>query len=85
MSLQCKDLLVLNQSVSNHLHLLQGQFVHTLHHATPTKDGASLPGDKPPIIYSLSWHPTKPCLLTAGSRGPVRVWKPPGWKEEEDE
>ncbi|XP_064387082.1 WD repeat domain-containing protein 83-like [Halichondria panicea] len=58
--------------------LVEGHLVHTLQ--------LSKKGDrKPPIVYSLCWHPTRPTLLSAGSHGPVTVWKPTGWREQDDD
>ncbi|XP_003390666.1 PREDICTED: WD repeat domain-containing protein 83-like [Amphimedon queenslandica] len=38
------------------------------------------------IVYSLSYHPNSACLLSAGSEGPVKVWKrQEDMKEDEDE
>lgn len=38
------------------------------------------------VIYSLSYHPNKACLLSAGSEGPVRVWKSrEDMKDDEDD
>ncbi len=54
--------------------------VHSLQHET-SKVGVAKVG----VVYSLSHHRKQSCLLTAGSRGPVRVWKVKGWAEEEEE
>ena len=37
------------------------------------------------MVYSLAYHHKEPCLLTAGSQGPVKVWKTAGWDAEEEE
>lgn len=37
------------------------------------------------MVYSLMHHPKESCLLTAGSYGPVRVWKKSGWDAEDEE
>ncbi len=58
--------------------LSQGELVHTLQ--------LGKKGDhRPPIVYSLAYHPSQPTLLTAGSHGPVIVWKPIGWQDEKEE
>lgn len=50
--------------------------MYTLHHVkTPSKQS---------IVYSLAHHHKQPCLITAGSYGPVMVWKVKGWKELEE-
>ena len=52
--------------------------MQTLRHEKPSQSKSS-------VIYSLSHHHKQSCLLTAASRGPVRVWKVKGWEEEADE
>ena len=59
--------------------LLQSTVVQTLQQL----DGR---GRSSCVVYSLSYHPSKPCLLTVGSQGPVRVWKREAdMKAEEEE
>ena len=60
----------------------QGKLVHTLEHTAVADRHAP---SKPCVVYSLSHQSTVPCLLSAGSLGPARVWKAAGWDEEEDE
>ena len=52
--------------------------MHTLHHSKTSSGG------KLCVVYSLAYHVKQPCLLTAGSYGPVKVWKVSGWQDEEE-
>ena len=61
---------------------LQGTMIHSLPHSKPDAGGRAC------VVYSLCYHHKEPCLLTAGSFGPVKVWKSPNWEamaEEEEE
>ena len=59
--------------------ILQGSVVQKLNHGPSSKGGS------PCITYSLSYHPSKVCMLTVGSYGPVRVWVGPENDEEDNE
>ena len=63
--------------------LLQGTVVQTLKQLGGEGGGGG--GRTSCVVYSLSYHPSKPCLLTVGSHGPVRVWKNEASMEEEEE
>lgn len=56
---------------------LQGTLVHTLRHPVTQS--------KPPVAYTLAHHRKQSCLLSAGSYGPIMVWKVKGWDEEGEE
>lgn len=50
--------------------LVEATVTQTLEQTTPSSSKG-----RPCVIYSLSYHPSKICLLSAGSYGPVNVWK----------
>jgi mitogen-activated protein kinase organizer 1 len=50
--------------------LVEGSLNLTLNHDA---------GNRRCIVYSVSFHPRHPCLLSAGSFGGVKVWKPADW------
>ena len=62
---------------------LQGTLIHTISHLPSASSTSHSRGGGKCVVYSLSHHPKKSCLLTAGSHGPVRVWKKAGWDAEE--
>ena len=67
--------------------ILQGNQVHQLQHfghkEKSSKKIAS--GEGGAVVYSLSYHPRHPCLLSVGAQGPVKVWKGPEWNNEDEE
>ena len=67
----------------------KGNLVHTLDHVSGKSCGEGGAGQKaetrrPCVVYSLAYHHKETCLLTAGSYGPVKVWKGQEWSQEDD-
>eukprot|EP00731_Ephydatia_muelleri_P018378 Em0011g418a len=58
--------------------LVESSRTFSVNHSRP---GAQ---NKECVVYSLAYHPKEPCLLSAGSWGPVKVWKNSAWTPEED-
>ena len=63
--------------------LFQGNLVHSVQQPSASSSSSSSSSSKC-VVYSLAHHHKEACLLSAGSRGSVAVWKPPGWDKEED-
>ena len=52
--------------------LVEGKMVHCMEKAHKS------------VVYSLSYHPSEVCLLTASSDGTVKVWKDKDSEPQED-
>ena len=50
--------------------LVEAKIVHTLEKAHQS------------VVYSISYHPTEICLLSASSDGKVKVWHDSNWEPE---
>lgn len=59
------------------------QLQHFSHKEKSSKKIAS--GEGGGVVYSISYHPRHPCLLSVGAQGPVKVWKGPEWNNDEEE
>ena len=65
----------------------QGNKVHQLQHFNHKEKSSKkiASGEGGAVVYSLSYHPRHPCLLSAGAQGSVKVWKGPEWNNEDEE
>ena len=50
--------------------LVEAKIVHTLEKAHKS------------VVYSISYHPTEICLLSASSDGKVKAWHESNWEPE---
>ena len=60
----------------------QGTMVHSMLHSLRARPEE---GGRDCVVYSLCHHQKEACLLTAGSFGPVKVWRSADWREGEEE